>query len=238
MACIINGVLIPFLLDTEATATLLRKDTWERVNVVNQLSLQTYSAVQLVGVDDSPLKIYGCATIDLRLKGHSLSTDIIVVSPLTAEAILRLDFLREHQAHIDLPNQQIHLTSREISLRLQAPSPPPAVTSRIAVRAVEKLEIQPQCEVELARVDESEVQGTWLLEESTRKRPPASVARALVQVVSNRVPVRLLNAQSEPVTVHAGMEIATLEQAEVPVERVQTIAKDYEPHVDESCFPP
>ena len=87
MACTINGVLIPFLLDTGAAATLLRKDTWERVNAGNQQSLQTYSAVQLVGVDGSPLKIHGCATVDLRLKGHSLSTDI-VVSPLTAEAIL------------------------------------------------------------------------------------------------------------------------------------------------------
>ena len=102
------------------------------------------------------------------------------------------------------------------------------------MRAVEKLEIQPWCEVELmASVDESGVQGTWLLEESTRKRPPASVARALVRVVSNRVPVRLLNARCEPVIVYAGMEIATLEQAEVPIERIQTIAKDYEPHVDE-----
>ena len=117
---------------------------------------------------------------------------------------------------------------------LQAPLPLPAVTSRIAVRAVEKLEIQPRCEVELmASVEESGVQGTWLLEESTRKRPPVSVARAPVQVVSNQVPVRLLNARSEPVTVYAGMEIATLEQADVPVERIQTTAKDYEPHVDE-----
>ena len=87
------------------------------------------------------------------------------------------------------------------------------------MRAVEKLEIQPRCEVELmASVDESGVQGTWLLEESTRKCPPTSVARALVRVVSNRVPVRLLNARSEPVIVYAGMEIATLEQAEVPIE--------------------
>ena len=123
MACTINGVFIPFLLDTGAAATLLRKDTWERVNAGKQLSLQTYSAVQLVGVDGSPLKIHGWATVDLGLKGHSLYTDIIVVSPLTAEAILGLDFLREHQAHIDLPNQQIHLASQGISLPLQAPHP-------------------------------------------------------------------------------------------------------------------
>ncbi len=46
------------------------------------------------------------------------------------------------------------------------------------------------------------------------------MARALVEVASDRVPVRLLNTRSEPVTVYAGMEIATLEQAEVPVATV------------------
>lgn len=77
MACTIR-VLMPFLLVTGAAATLLRKDTWEHVNAGNQLSLQTYSAVQLVGVD---------GLVDLRPKGHSLSTDIIMVSPHTAESI-------------------------------------------------------------------------------------------------------------------------------------------------------
>ena len=118
---------------------MLRKDTWERVNTGKQLSSQTYSAVQLVGVDGSPLKIHGCATVDLRLKGHSLFTDITVVSSLTAEANVGLEFLREQQAHIDLPKQQIHLVSLGISLPLEAPSRLPEVISRIAVQAVEKL---------------------------------------------------------------------------------------------------
>ena len=83
---------------------------------------------------------YPCATVDLRLKGHGLSTDIVVVSPLTAEAIaIGPGLPEEHQAHIDLPNQQIHLASQGISLPLQAPSPPRAVTSRIAVRVLRNL---------------------------------------------------------------------------------------------------
>jgi len=85
----------------------------------------------------------------------------------------------------------------------------------------------------MASVDQLGVQGTWLLEESTRKHPPASVVRALVQVVSNQVHVHLLNTRSEPVTVYAGTEDATLEQVEVPVESVQTISSDGRMTIDE-----
>ena len=234
MDCTINGVWAPFLLDTGAAVTLLRKDTWDHVNLDNWQSLWSYSAVQLVGVDGSPLTIHGSATVDLHLDGHSITTDAVVVSPLTAEAILGLDFLHEHQAHIDLPNHQVYLAQRGIFLPLQAPLQPSTVTSRIAVRAIEKLEIQPRCEVEImASVDQLGVQGTWLLEESTRMHPPASVARTLVQVVSNQVPVRLLNTRSEPVTIYAGTEDATLEQVEVPMESVQTISSDSRMTIDE-----
>jgi len=118
MDCTINGVRTPFLLDTGAAVTLLRKDTWDHVNLDNRQSLCPYSAVQLVGVDGSPLTIHGSATVDLHLDGHSITTDVVVVSPLTAEAILGLDFLHEHQACIDLPNHQVYLAQRGISLPL------------------------------------------------------------------------------------------------------------------------
>ncbi len=85
----------------------------------------------------------------------------------------------------------------------------------------------------MARVEQSVEQGTWLLEESTRKRPPASVARSLVQVVSNRVPVRLLNTLPEPVTVYGGTEIATLEQVTVPVATERTVTSVGDTPIDE-----
>ena len=172
--------------------------------------------------------------IELHFNGHSVTTDVVIVSPLTAEAMLGLDFLQEHQVPIDLFNRQVWLADRGISLPLHAPSVPHAATGRIAVRAREKLEIQPWSEVEIiASIEQPGVQGTWLLEESTRKRPAASVARALVQVVSGQVPVRLLNARAETITVYAGSEIATLEQMEVPVESIQTVTSSYTSTVDE-----
>ena len=98
--------------------TLLRKDTWECITASNPQKLKDYSAVSLVGVDGSPLTIHCSATVYLHLDRESLATDVVVVSPLTAGAILGLDFLQEYQARIDFPNKQIHLAGRETTLPL------------------------------------------------------------------------------------------------------------------------
>ena len=62
-----------------------------------------------------------------------------------------------------------------------------------------------------------------MLKESM-KCPPTAVAQVLVHLVLNCVPVYLLNTRSEPVTIYAGMEVATLEQAEVPSASIQAVA--------------
>ena len=42
--------------------------------------------------------------------------------------------------------------------------------------------------------------------------------------MNTRVPVRLLNPRAEPLMVYAGMELATLEEAETPVESVNAVS--------------
>ena len=69
-------------------------------------------------MDGSPLKIQGCITINLLFVGHYVATTAIVVSPLTTEAIFGLDFLREHQAHINLPNHVFYLKDRKLTIPL------------------------------------------------------------------------------------------------------------------------
>ncbi len=75
----------------------------------------------------------------------------------------------------------------------------------------------------MAHVEGTGGEAARLLKESTRKHPPVSVARALVQVVFDQVPVCLLNTRPEPITIYAGTEIATLERAEVLSERIQSV---------------
>ena len=48
-----------------------------------------------MSVDGSPLHVYGSAPVDLFLAGVPYQADIAVVSPLTTEAILGLDFIKK-----------------------------------------------------------------------------------------------------------------------------------------------
>ena len=109
--CTVNGVKVSFSWDTGAAVTLLRKDTWDCVVPDSQQSLQTFSTVKLIRVHGSPVMVHGNTKTDLHFKGHSVTTDAAVVSPLTAEVILRLDFLQKHQVYIDLLDRQVWLAS-------------------------------------------------------------------------------------------------------------------------------
>ena len=76
--CSVNGVDVPFLLDTGVSVTLLRKDVWERVSSGSR-KLQPYSEVKLVGVSGLPLTVHGSTTVNVCANGHvmmSLSADV------------------------------------------------------------------------------------------------------------------------------------------------------------------
>ena len=64
----------------------------------------------------------------------------------------------------------------------------------------------------------------WLLQGAVDKSLPAAVACALVAPTSTTVPVRLLNPLTEPVTVYAGMTLATLESVEPPPGAVDAVS--------------
>ena len=216
----VNGVVTSFLLDTGASATLLRRDAWERVNTPPaQKELTPCPEHRLVGVDGTPLQVHGRATVCLDLAGESFELEAIVVSPLTSEAILGLDFLQKQQATIDIGRQWISFGE---SGDKYAPLRKPAEGKSVHhLRVVETVQIPPCSEVMVtASTTETIEGGSWLVESDWGRRPPAAVARALVEPRSGRVPVRLLNARAETVTVKAGAEIATLESVEPPPDAV------------------
>ena len=212
----VNGTRTSFLLDTGAAVTLLREDAWARCNAKHNLNLQPWSEQRLVSVDGSPLRVHGLGSVDLDFAGEKLPAEVIVVSPLTTEAILGLDFLCKHRATIDLEKRQLYLGDRRCTLPLCEPNPR-VPDLKPSVRALETFDIPPYSEMEVqACLQEPVTEGAWLLEGAEGKRLPASVARALVQPTNDRVPVRLLNPRPGSIRVHRGMEIATLEAVDTP----------------------
>ena len=83
----VNWITTSFLLDTGASTTLLRKDTWERVKAPSQTKLTPCLEQRLVSVDGSPLQVHGQAMVEFELAGEIFQLEVTVVSPLTSEAI-------------------------------------------------------------------------------------------------------------------------------------------------------
>ena len=173
----VNGVQMSLLLDTGAAVTLLREDTWARITAESPQELRPWSTLKLVSAGGTPLTIHGSARVELDLEGEKFTT-IVVVSPLTSEAILGLDFLQGQQTSIDLATKTLSLKGGGRALPLRDPT----------------------------------------------YTPPPAVACALVAPTSTTVPVRLLNPLTEPVTVYAGMTLATLESVEPPPGAVDAVS--------------
>ena len=227
----VNGVQISFLVDTGAVVTLLRKDTWERISAADPQELSPWSELQLVGVGGTSLSVHGSASVKIELEGKMFTTNVVVVSPLITMAILGLDVLKQNRASIDVESKQLHLAECSLPLR----EPELQNGRKRKVKAEKTTEIPPRSVIEvMACIDDPVEPGTmWLLEETTEKRAPTAVARALVQPTSTRVPIRLLNPRTEPLVVYAGMELATLEEADAPVGLVNAIGSGDPPAVGE-----
>ena len=102
LRCMIGKEPIDFLLDIGVPVTLQRRDTWGRVNSKSQNSLQPWEEHRLVGINGSPIQVHRQCMINTKLEGNNLPMNVIVVSHLTIEAILGLDFLVKMKAEINV----------------------------------------------------------------------------------------------------------------------------------------
>ena len=207
--------------------TLLREGTWTRISAESPQELRPWSTLKLVSAGGTPLTIYGSARVELDLEGEKFTTEVVVVSPLTSEAILGLDFLQEQQASINLAARTLSLKGGGRVLPLRDPAyvpPPPRAHTEVPVRAMRMVEVPPRSELEIAARLDTPVEGVWLLQGAMDKSLPAAVACALVAPTSTTVLVCLLNPLTEPVTVYAGMTLATLESVEPPLGAVDAVS--------------
>ena len=119
----INDLTVLLLIDTGTSVTLLRKDAWDRVSWASHgpCQLLTCPALGLVGANGSPLLTFGSTLVELELNGAVLPVDVVVVSPLTSEGILGLDFLKKQKAAIDLGSEQIQLRELYLYVRRRHP---------------------------------------------------------------------------------------------------------------------
>ena len=143
---------------------------------------------------------------------------MVVVSPLTSEAILGIDFLQSQQAVIDLGCGRLSLKESGCEISLDTPLQTLSCTHSQQARTFETVEVPPCCVMEVSAHLETAVEGVWLVEGTVSGASQLAVARALVQPTSTTIPVCILNTSDEPATLYTGAVIAVLEPIELPAE--------------------
>ncbi len=209
----VSGTRVCFMLDTGAAVSLIRKDVWDRLEH-SPRELQPWTGHKLVGVEGSPIKVHGLATVDVRLAGNTVQGEFVIADSLRASAILGLDFLEKNQCVIDTARRTMNVQGVVIPLE----SPPQGLeitSSDVAVQ--ETLRIPAFSEREtMARVFQPLTDGNWLLGSAMRDDLPVLVAGAVVTPVLGEgmvcVPVRLANPTPVEITIHQGTRVARVER--------------------------
>ena len=144
-----------------------------------------------------PLTLHGCACVNLELGGRGFKTEMVVVSPLTSEAILGIDFLQGQQAVIDLGRRRLYLRESGCDILLDEPAPMQSCAHNQQVRASNTVKVPSRCVMEISAYVEMAVDSVWLVEEAMARGSQLAVARAVVEPASTSIPVRILNSMRE-----------------------------------------
>ena len=110
----------------------------------------------------------------------------MVVSPLTSEAILGIDFL---QATIDLGRGKLLLRESGCDIQQNVPTPPQTPITEQQVCVSSTVEVPPHCIMEVQAYVNRDDGGVWLVEEAVEKELEVAVARAIVEPKSAVLPV-------------------------------------------------
>ena len=75
------GVSLCLMVDTGAAVSLLRKDKWQLLGGADKYKLEQWTGSQLVGVEGSPVPVYGatCAKVQMGEGDLCVSIDFLVV---------------------------------------------------------------------------------------------------------------------------------------------------------------
>ena len=228
----VGGLRAKFLVDTGAAVSLLSKEVWDKVTARNSgIRLEDGGQQRLVGVQRSPLKIFGVAKIPITLSHEDFEVKVQVAEAITTEAILGRDFLRQNGCSIDLSKNLIRFQERGITLSLGSESGDNQVAF-VSVMLNSNLKLPARSEIEvMAGVPKAATTGSsWVVEGTGEERNALLVARSIVSPEEKEIPIRLMNLRNDPVYVKKGAVVAQMEVAgDVPTSVVGAAEAQDEP---------
>ena len=139
---------------------------------------------------------------------------MLIVDQLTTEGILGLDFLEANSCSVNMANRCIHFPDRKLSFPLYAISST-ANQSVLPIRVVlrETIQIPAMSQMEIVGVpQEPVIGGAWIFDRPMKEaKTTFTSAASLVIPTREGVPVRLLNARQDAVTIYKGTCVGQME---------------------------
>jgi hypothetical protein len=211
----IGRFTIEMLIDSGANISLVNHAIYERLRPHGRPPLRRY-ATPMVTADGTPMRVYGCATFDLRVGEDSGTySHKMCVADVGVDMIMGYDFLRKYEAVLDFGGGSLTLRDAEdpqedVASGTGGGRCKVVVSRTITVPAGQEAIVQGKC---VGTFNEF----TGLMEplEKFKQKHCMLVAHAAVTAGPKGVPVRVFNVSDSAVTLYKNTAVAECTSAEV-----------------------
>ncbi|XP_061194780.1 uncharacterized protein LOC133202936 [Saccostrea echinata] len=204
----IDGFDLNILVDTGATLSLLAKHVYDKILESNS-SLETLKKVSqpVLSARNDPLTIYGKLNVPILINNILYSTEV-VLTELTVDVILGLDFLIGNKCVVDLTTQILEVNGKPSPLNKAGHIGCYRVAVAKTIHIPPRSEIVTNCNVCIPD-KEPLPRGLGILEgdKDFLKSERGIIGKVLV-TNRNSVPCRLMNPSPDVQVIHSGTVVA------------------------------
>ena len=190
-----ENTLCEWLLDTGCTTTLLSQKILDKMEDDERPEVKEYNGT-LRSADGSVIKTTGLVYLNIKL-GKQVFRQRTIVSDITNDGLIGLDFLKEHDVEINFAKQKVMYKDQQLPVRCKSGSPRTCrvyLAENTVIPASSRTIVQAKATQPLAT-------GDWLSEPLNRPPgdQPIMVAKTLFKGCWTNLPVELLNPTEESI---------------------------------------
>ena len=222
----IEGRWCKCVVDTGSNITIVRPDMIELSSVMIQ---PTKTEIRTVAGGTVPVRGHGKLKITI---GDSEKEHDVWVADIVEEGLIGLDYLVANGCQVDLAGKLLYVGNDEVPL-ISQPQPETSSMFRIVVRRTVAITAMSEAVIP-GRLDSCDKQNRWAVTEPMKSsNGKLLVARALVDLTAENLPIRVMNLTNGYVSLKKGTEIAVCE----PVECVRKLERQSLKEDDQGSVP-